>query len=754
MVRRWTLVMTALCGVTLLADPAGLLHSLAATVTPAASATRSHPAAAGSQSRPARAPTSSAPQASSSQAPGPRTPSAPATTLPASTPAVPAAAALSPRNANYSIDADLDPSRHQLRGREVITWRNITRAPTREVRLHLYYNAWRNTRSTWLRERALVRPPLDVSRLGPDDWSGIDIVALRLLGAGSAPPIDLLPAARFIAPDDGNPDDRTLMAVALPTDVGPEGTINLAVEWLLRVPRTFARTGRIGDFYFLAQWFPKVAVLEDAGWVSHQFHASTEFYSDYGTYDVRLTVPTGWVVGATGLPQPAPAARDNAVTTRFVQDDVHDFAFVASPHLIEHNARFEHATLPAVDIRVLLQPEHAGQAERHVAATRATLKYYGEWFGAYPYSHITVVDPAWQSGAGGMEYPTLVTAGTEWLAPARVADPEGVTIHEVGHQFWYGLVGNNEFDHAWMDEGLNTYATGRALEAAYPPFHDSVRFFGDFVPWVFRHVLLSRETDANRMRRYRPDARSDVPATPSWQYHPATGRNLTYAKTALWLHTLERYLGWPMMQRVMSTFFARYRFKHPTPDDFFRVASEVSGQDLTWFFDQVHRSSNVFDYGIASLVSGPSTVSGSIDAAPGQANANAATAQAATTQAATPQAPRVVSQQREDGVYVSTVTVRRYGEALFPVDVVTTLEDGRKIRERWNGLERWISYTYRGPHRAVSADVDPDRVLVLDVNRTNNSFTLAPAGQRAANKWTLTWVIWLQDLMLTYGFFA
>ena len=104
-------------------------------------------------------------------------------------------------------------------------------------------------------------------------------------------------------------------------------------------------------------------------------------------------------------------------THRFYQEDVHDFAWTTSPDYVERRARFEHPALPAVDMRLLLQPEHAGQADRHFEATRATLKYYGEWYGAYPYGHVTIVDPAWNSGAGGMEYPTLFTAGTRWIAP-------------------------------------------------------------------------------------------------------------------------------------------------------------------------------------------------------------------------------------------------------------------------------------------------------------------------------------------------
>ena len=120
-------------------------------------------------------------------------------------------------------------------------------------------------------------------------------------------------------------------------------------------------------------------------------------------------------------------------------------------------------------MRLLLQPEHAAQAERHFDATRETLTHYGEWFGAYPYGHITIVDPAYQSDADGMEYPTLFTAGTRWLVAPRGLTPESVTIHEAGHQWWYGMVGSNEFEDAWMDEGLNTFSTARVEGVAYDP---------------------------------------------------------------------------------------------------------------------------------------------------------------------------------------------------------------------------------------------------------------------------------------------
>ena len=347
------------------------------------------------------------------------------------------------------------------------------------------------------------------------------------------------------------------------------------------MPRTFSRTGGIGNYFFIAQWFPKLGVFEGDGWDARQFFANTEFYADFGRYDVRLTVPQGWVVGATGREV---SRTDTGTSTihRYEQDDVHDFAWTTSPDFVESTQRFEHPTLPPVTMRLLLQPEHRGQEDRHFAATAAALKYYGEWFGAYPYPRITIVDPAWQSDTGGMEYPTLFTAGTSWLAPRQSNEPEAVTVHEAGHQFWYGIVANNEVTSAWMDEGLNTFSDARVQSVAFTPNYRVERFFGGFIPWQFRDIPLSRATDDNYLNSYRLVAERDAPSTPSYLYWPGATTGITYSKTALWLHTLERYLGWERLQRVMATYFQRFRFKHPRPEDFFAIVErgERAGHDL------------------------------------------------------------------------------------------------------------------------------------------------------------------------------
>jgi len=614
---------------------------------------------------------------------------------------------LSPRNANYTITARLDAAAHTIGGSELITWRNMTSHPARDLQFHLYWNAWKHDRTTFMRERALGRS-VESERRPDAERSRIDITSLKITAPS---PADLTASMHVIAPDDGNPDDETVLAVPLREPVPPGGAVTIAVTWTARIPRPIARTGVIGNYFFIVQWFPKLGVFQDQGWNCHQFHAATEFFSDYGVYDVALTVAQGWTVGATGTERERRNNSDGTTTHRYYQEDVHDFAWTTSPDYVERRARFEHPTLPPVDMRLLLQPEHIEQAERHFGATRTTLKYYGEWFGAYPYGHITIVDPAYQSGAGGMEYPTLFTAGTRWLAPARVTTPEGVTVHEAGHQFWYGIVGNNEFEDAWMDEGFNTFSTARAIAQVYDPNYFALRYFGGFIPWVFKDIALRRETDGNRLSGYRHDAKSDAQSTPTYQYYPVTAGSITYNKTALWLNTMERWLGWPALQRIMSAHFARWKFRHPRPQDFFDVTAEVLGKDIGWYFDEVYRGSNVFDYGIQDFKS-----------------------------------------VKDRDQYRTSVVVRRFGEAHFPVDLVVTFRNGEHVTEHWQGRERWKLYTYDRPSQALSAQIDPDRILLLDVNITNNSSAIEPRGRTAATKWSMKWMVWLQDCLLSWAF--
>jgi len=620
---------------------------------------------------------------------------------------------LSPRNASYTIDVRLDPQTRVLTGRQTLVWTNISGASTNELHFHLYYNAWRDTSSTWMREhRQTVWWPL-VSARRADEFAAIDVSSLTITG-GAVSPADLTERMRFTAPDDGNDDDRTVMVVALPAPVGPGQSLTLDIAWTAKIPRPFARTGAVGNYFFLAQWFPKIGVLDATGtWNCHQFHVGTEFFADYGVYDVRMTVPRGWPLAATGRERERTDNADGTTTHRYYQEDVHDFAWTTSPDFLELRERFEQPGLPSVDMRLMLQPEHASLAARHFEATRATLRSFGEWFGAYPYGHITIVDPAWRSESDGMEYPTLFTVGTTWLTPREDTYLEDTVVHEVGHQWWYGIVGTNEFEDAWMDEGINQYVNARVMAEEFPDGRQVPRFFGGFIPWVLEDVAWDRVMFGEFISSYRGSPTVDVPSTPSFRYWPRTSGPITYAKPALWLHTLERALGWTTVQQILATYFERWKFKHPRPGDFFQIANEVSRRDLTPFFDQVYRGTAVFDYGVES-----------------------------------------VSSTRAGTSFRTEVVVRRHGDGIFPVAILVSLSNGEQRRFAWDGGGRWHRVTLDHESAAASAQVDPDQVLLLDTNFTNNSFAVEPQSSRAAAKWAATWMVWLQDQLITWAFFV
>jgi len=659
----------------------------------------------------------------------------------ASLPPVPVA---SIRNANYTIDARLDPDRHVIDGSLVLDWWNNSGVPLSSFPFHLYWNAFRDNLSTSARgqRRPVPRPgsPSETDRA----FGYIQVRAVALLmpaAPPTAPGTDLFPTLRYLQPDDGNPDDRTVMSVRTPRPVPPGGKARFRIEWTSRIPYgNVGRAGWVHDYNFIAQWFPKIGVHSKGAWNAHQFHATTEFFSDYGTYDVRLTVPDGFVVGATGalqeeLPGPAPGTR----TLRFRQDDVHDFAWTASRRFLEVKDRFNDPGYPPVDIRLLVQPEHKILAARYIEATKIALRSYGAWSEPYPYAQVTVVDPAWGSASGGMEYPTLFTGGAGIRSPRALQSPESVTIHECGHQFWYGLVGNNEFEEAWLDEGFNSYHDEKAIQLALGPAGWGRRYFGPSTlarglraPWpmVAPGVRIGRgDGDLSSLRRI---GRSDVMARPGWEYASREAYSLnSYGKPALSLQTLEGLVGDDTMTRILRTYARRYRYAHPTSEDFIATVKEVTGKDYRWYFDQTWFSSDLCDYAVEVRNDPPRRREGFQEGPAGQF-------------VPVPKAP---DEKADDKAFDAEVTVRRLGEVRLPVEVLVEFEDGLFAREPWDGQYRWRRFKYPGA-KVVRAVVDPDRKIMLDVNPANNSWVEEKGvARRAAAKWAARWMFWLQHLL-------
>jgi hypothetical protein len=630
-------------------------------------------------------------------------------------PHVSRAAELTPPIASYQISCRLDPERKTVEGTELITWTNRSRATADTLQFHLYLNAFRNTLSSFHRSVGGARDPL------PESWGSVEITRMSL-----ADGTDLLPGLRYIAPDDGNAHDRTVAEVPLPRPVTPGETLHVAIDFRSRLPRVSNRTGYKGDFFFVAQWFPKLGVLEDTGWNCHQFDARTEFFADFGNYDVTIDVPEQYrgKVGATGRQVEERPAPGNRVLYRFRQDSVHDFAWTADPDYRVLRDVFREPGFPEVEIILLLQPEHAGQEERHFRAAKAGLSGYGRVLGPYPYPTLTLVDPAWGArGAGGMEYPTLITCGTYWSAPLSVQTPESVTVHEFGHQYFYGLLASNEFEEPWLDEGFNTYMQARVLAAAFGPNNPVVSVFG------YRFALgipMHHPLDSNR--RYFAGATADYLATPSYRYRDRESFALNaYSKTALTMATLERLLGRPAMDRALRLYADRWRFRHPRTADWIAAVRDATGRDWGWFFDRTFYSSGVVDYAVSEATSRKS-------APPrGLFESGGALVEKPPPELASPRG------------FDTVVTVTRVGDVPMPVEILLRFEGGRTYRSAWNGEARWKRLRARGP-RLIEALVDPEEKILLDADRTNNGRRVE-GDPRAASRWTARSLFWMQNIL-------
>jgi len=548
--------------------------------------------------------------------------------------------------ASYAIEVTLDVEAKTLRAHETVTYLNTTADPIPDLVFHLYLNAFRDRDSIFLQESRGIHQG---RRWDSEHPGWIQVTDIRLADGSSLTLEEI--------------EDGTLARAALPAPVGPGQTVQVELDFQAQLPRVFARTGYSGDFFMVGQWFPKLGVWEGGAWNAYPFHANAEFYADFGTYDVTITLPAGYVTGGTGLVVSRMDHDDATQSVRYHAEDVIDFVWTASP-------RFQEATRPVdgVEILYLYLPEHEWTVERVLHAAETTMRCYGRWYGPYPYARVTIVDvPDDAPGAGGMEYPTLVAAGTMSMlglgaGPARAGwdrSLELLVAHELGHQWWQSMVGFNEAEEPWLDEGFTDYSALRVMETLYGAEGNMLTLGGVRLGYL----------DARRMEYL------STPRLPmygrAWDFGMLEYGIATYSKPVVSLHTLERTLGEERMMDVMDTFFQRYQFAHPTTNDFRTVAEEVSGEDLSWFFDGLVYDDDVLNYTVTNIEE-------------------------------------------------HSVAVMRQGELTVPTEVLVTFADGSTVLEPWDGAEGEVTFAYPDRPPLRSAEVDPERKVAVDLRWADN----------------------------------
>ena len=588
----------------------------------------------------------------------------------------PGSAPLSTRVVAYKIDAKLDAAAHTITATETLTYHNLTGQSQQDFPFHLYLNAFQ-PQSTWMGEERLDNPEF---KWRPDRFGSVKVSSIEVTGMG-----DVTSTMHFTQPDDNNTEDHTVMQVRLPKPVAPGADVQFKIAFEDKLPEVVARTGYKRDFFMVGQWFPKVGVWWKGAWNCHQFHSDTEFFADFGTFDVTLTLPEKEIVGSGGDLVSEKSNSNGTKTLEFHSEDVHDFSWTASPSFTRVDDSWT-GSAGTVQIHLLISPGNMATAPRYIKAVKGTLQKFDEWYGPYPYDRITMVDPphgAFQ--AGGMEYPTLITLDTTWFMPESVLEPEIVVEHEFGHQYWYSMVATNEFEEPWLDEGINSYTEVKIMDALYGAGTDVLDLpYGTMSEREMQRIEYTTTADTDPITRT------------AWKFLNGNSYGgITYGKTATVFLTLEKIIGEETMRRALHTYFMRYRFTHPTAEDFLKTIEEVSGQNLRWYFDQAVSGTAILDYELMDLRSDP--------------------------------LPWYPTGDKGGGVgkngFRNYVVVHRKGDFIMPVDVQMRFKHGEALMEHWDGKDRWIRYTYDRPDEIVSAEIDPQHAVLLDRDEFNNSRT-------------------------------
>lgn len=499
---------------------------------------------------------------------------------------------------DHRIQVRLDDVRHTLHAYEEFDYHNNAPVALDTIWVHLWPNAYKDRSTALCKQQDAANEP-GLHFAPAEDRGHIDSLDFRWNGT---------PLAWGL-----HPNHIDIGWIKLPVPLVPGASITIGTPFHVKIPDgRFSRLGHSGQAYYITQWFPKPAVYDAQGWHAMPYLNQGEFYSEYGRYDVSITLPANYVVGATGVlqneqerelmdrmasgewkyPEPMtdintgkplynnfPASSTQMKTLRYVQDNVHDFAWFADKRFI---VRKGSVTLPhsgrTVTTWALSTPRNAKLWEDAVNYVNESVRFYSTHVGDYPYDACTAIDGTISAG-GGMEYPMITIIG-------NMDDEESldnVIAHEVGHNWFYGILGSNERDHGWMDEGMNSFLELRYMRARYPNSGLEVGL---------PKRLLEGRTDLHRLQSelmYRFNARRNLDQPIGTTSDAFTGANygtIMYGKTALVMDHLMAWIGEVAMDSCLRAYFNEWKFKHPQPGDLRSVFERASGKDLGWVFDQ------------------------------------------------------------------------------------------------------------------------------------------------------------------------
>jgi len=516
---------------------------------------------------------------------------------------------------NYQIHVSLDDEKHQLIASETIEYVNNSSQTLNFIYFHLWPNAYKGGK-TALNKQMRQDDDLTLYFSKHEDRGWIDSLNFRVDGVKADFEFDLK-----------NNDIGKLM-LDKPLLTGER--ITITTPFRVQIPKgIFSRLGHLDQAYQITQWYPKPAVFDQDGWHQMPYLGQGEFYSEFGTFDVHITLPKNYVVGATGdlvdgqneinwlnskvvetekikefdtYDLSFPPTSSEKKTLHYHQEKVHDFGWFADKryHVLKGEVELP-VSKRKVTTWAMFTNNEANLWKNAIEYLNDATYYYSLWVGEYAYNHVTAVDGVLSEG-GGMEYPNVTVIGQSGNATSL----EEVIMHEVGHNWFYGILASNERNYPWMDEGLNSFIELRYMKRKYPNLmlrdvFGRGNFFDFLMKWIGTYSLKHRNL-GQHVYGLSARAGTDQPIElPSIDYSPINYGTIVYMKTAFVFNYLMAYLGEEKMDEIMHIYFQRWKFKHPQPDDIKKIITETTGDSLSWFFDGLINSASKMDYSIINI---------------------------------------------------------------------------------------------------------------------------------------------------------
>ncbi len=442
---------------------------------------------------------------------------------------------------NYSIDVTLTDSTHSLDGHISIQYINNSPDTLTYVWIHCWPNAYRNDRTAFSEQR-LGNGQTDFYFSNKDRYGYINHLEFRADGQ--------------LARMEDHPQYIDIIRVILPIPLAPGARVTLTTPFHVKLPYEFSRSGYYMGAYQVTQWYPKPAVYDSCGWHPIPYLDQGEFYSEFGDFDVHITLPRKFVVAATGELQDS-AITAPTKTLHYHQNNINDFAWFADRHFQTNHDTLRLASGRIIDVYSFYTPTAIPAWRHSIQFIKDAVRFRSALIGEYPFNVVTAVQ-AWQGDEGGTEYPTI----TAIHIPKGTDKDLDLTIeHEVGHNWFYAVLGTDERRYPWMDEGINSYYDNRYTDLKYPA--------SGHATWLANKMPIS---------------------TPAEDFTADNYGLFTYTKTAVWMKLLQDTLGPILLDSCMREYFRAWQFRHPYPGDFKAVITNTSHRNLDALFSLLDRA--------------------------------------------------------------------------------------------------------------------------------------------------------------------